>query len=1229
MKRKVVNLLLTKITAILLVASMTVSIIMSSDKNCALFNAIAHVFADEIDDPANEGEYSENDADTIDSGDTEVSDITDTVEGDDTVEPENTEGITAEPSETESNTEDNETGLVYRQVKAEGEDDLYVSGLMPEDIRVTAESVEVEVSGAYVIAAYDIKVFDVNGNEWQPEQPLTISVAPDSMNAKSEDETQVIYVPDELAESGNPVDIDDKSIEKIDAVIEDGNVVFEAEHFSVYVIIEHEGGDVVTPRVEFHFISPVGETYQPTVTGGIAYYTSTPYVFNNKADEAGAGNHQVTSIVRDGDKLESIEAPMNTQNTYFYGWYAVDLSSENVTFNTSSQTFSGNITYSWPNEDPLRVELDKTVSVSAARDSSNNITSVTWTIGSVSGTSTDVDASGCAHVYLAPIYSNYYFVNFHLGARGETTAETLLSRKLIVLGNSNLTHVKISDVQAPSNDPVHVVFIGWEENTGTEQNPVWSLFRTIDSDNNEIVQPGMDGTYIEVGPKTVDLYPFFVQARYINFNIGASGNGALYLGPQLMFTSDEAAGDEYALTSLPTTTRAGYTFAGWYTGADGTGTQITDASGNIRNISYSETGSYTGVNGITYSGISYKIENGKIYAYNALDELTLYAKWTPNITATYKVVIWKQRSSDAAGITDANKTYDYETYFYDNAWNTSNPVTENTLRSFSGYDASGNTVGPRNLLDMTFTGFKAGRYDYVGDVNPQGSTVINVYYDRITFNLKFIFARRQLSNGSETGNFLVPVLNNRFNPPSTITWQAYCTQGTGINWDSANTTVLSQVCSYPANRIESADYNGYRYYFYVITANYDSLIASEWPDYNNFPTVGANNANRRLSGWWLMATADLYGSPGQNDTVKGVVSTMDELILGDPDSPDGNFLIASYRTSTPNNWTYNIYMETLSGVDYSGQTTVTRNNKTYYLADSFVARSSNTDLSQQNAPAYSGFEDGERVSGGTLTANFYYTRKSYNLTFSANYPLALAGNAPAAQVFTNISYDQSLASYSSTAAPATPSNDYYFDGWYEDASGTVPFDFAHETMPSANKIVYAKWSLVEYQINIDPNGGIVDSIDYSWFTSHNTLDVTGLSGTNNGYATYYDNEATQLIEPYNNLVRPYVEVSEAEAASMPAGTVYRYVYVYRSNQEGGTGKLGAAARTAVYIKDTEESLSAFYDYYCEQVRLRQARDPQLTALPRAQWEATYVSTEKSVRIHHLISRSPLNTRRPL
>ena len=1172
MRRKDVIRLIKRVIAIILVAVMTASVLTSYDRAGQFFNSVKTVFADEIEGEGEDDNSFIIDTEAPDTLETEPSYNEDCIDSDifeDTTGSSESEPAEDEPENTgtfETDSTNEDIGLIQREVKAEGED-IFVSGLLPSDAKVTAERVEVEVSGVKVIAAYDIKVFDKNGNEWQPVEPLKISVESDEVNKASEDETQVIYVPDDLAESGKPVDIKDTNLEKIDAVVKDGNVEFEAEHFSVYVIIEHMGGEVVTPRVQFHFIAPVAEGYQPTNNNGVFEYTSDPYTFNNKATDHQATNKQVSMIVRDGDKLESIEAPMNTQNTYFYGWYVVDMESDNVTFNSSTGTYSGTITYSWPLDDPGRVELDKTASVSAVR-SGSTITAINWTVGNASGTSTDIDSEGCAHVYLAPIYSNYYFVNFHLGARSETTAETLLSRKLIVLGNSNQTEVKVSDVEAPSNDPVHVVFIGWEENTGTEQNPEWTLIRTIDSHNQEIVDPGKDGKYITVGAKTVDLYPFFVQARYINFNIGPSGNGALFLGPQLIFTSDEAQSDEYALTTLPTTTRSGYTFGGWYTGPDGTGHQITDGSGNIIDYpdDYVVYGSYMGNN-----SVAYKISDGKLYAYDALDEVEFYANWISNTNATYKVVIWKQRVTDS--VNAVVKTYDYETYYYDDEWNTANTVTDAVLSNFSGKDSDSNSVTGRNLLNLSFEGFEYDRNDNTGTVDPQGSTVINVYYNRKSYTFTFQdhpYTATTSNNGTQYG-----LVENQY-------VQLYYRNNRWRLTNNNNGTVYNGT-RYTRNDNTWVDVR-------TITALSGQDISSE------FPIHGNNGAIYQYGERWMpVQPNDFY------DQVIVVISSI----------PNGNVTF-QLNTSSNSTKTMYFYVEVLPGE--TPETTVDGIGYKQYcnpINANYGFFTYNEDFLELEG--YVRDHSDPAFTNGQINANtakFYYTRERNDLIFSANYPHIYKVNEPQDQVFSNIPYEQRLASYSGTAAPEAPSSDYVFAGWYEDASGTVPFDFANETMPSAPKIIYAHWTLVEYPINVNPNGGVIDHIEYTWFTSAQ-LDAMGLDSSEwNGYATYFDNLATQTIESYDNLERNYVEVSDAEAAQMDPNDVYRYVYIYRSNQEGGQGKLGADARNAVYIRDTEASLSAFYDYYVYQVGLRQGRDPELTALPRAQWEATYVSTEK-------------------
>ncbi len=66
--------------------------------------------------------------------------------------------------------------------------------------------------------------------------------------------------------------------------------------------------------------------------------------------------------------------------------------------------------------------------------------------------------------------------------------------------------------------------------------------------------------------------------------------------------------------------------------------------------------------------------------------------------------------------------------------------------------------------------------------------------------------------------------------------------------------------------------------------------------------------------------------------------------------------------------------------------------------------------------------------------------------------------------------------YDSTLSLQTPTRDgYTFDGWYEDDALTTPLSYTN--MPAMNMTVYAKWSVINYDINYNYNGGAADSED--------------------------------------------------------------------------------------------------------------------------------------------------------
>ena len=101
---------------------------------------------------------------------------------------------------------------------------------------------------------FDICIMDELGQEVQPAEGTSVNVR--------------IELPDNECENVSVVHFSDDSEEGevIDNITDGQAVEFTAEGFSVYVIADHEGGDIITPRVEFHFLdSDVLFHYQTTV----------------------------------------------------------------------------------------------------------------------------------------------------------------------------------------------------------------------------------------------------------------------------------------------------------------------------------------------------------------------------------------------------------------------------------------------------------------------------------------------------------------------------------------------------------------------------------------------------------------------------------------------------------------------------------------------------------------------------------------------------------------------------------------------------------------------------------------------------------------------------------------------------------------------------------------------------------------------------------------------------
>ena len=206
-----------------------------------------------------------------------------------------------------------------------------------------------------------------------------------------------------------------------------------------------------------------------------------------------------------------------------------------------------------------------------------------------------------------------------------------------------------------------------------------------------------NGETINVSAARVELYPVCKAGFWLSFdaNIGQDDDPtkASFTAPQL-YVEDQN-------TQAPTApTRPGYTLEGWYTD---------------QNL----TQKYT-------------------FGQPLSNDMTLYAKWVPSGTVTYQVVIWKQKTTDDPYAADADKTYDYA----------AGPSATRTAQagstvSITSEDTNLARNATRNITMGTnekwnFFTYNANNTD-TGSVlvKGDGSTVLNVYYDRVPITINF------------------------------------------------------------------------------------------------------------------------------------------------------------------------------------------------------------------------------------------------------------------------------------------------------------------------------------------------------------------------------------------------------------------------------------------------------------------------------------------------------------
>lgn len=454
----------------------------------------------------------------------------------------------------------------------------------------------------------------------------------------------------------------------------------------------------------------------------------------------------------------------------------------------------------------------------------------------------------------------------------------------------------------------------------------------------------------------------------------------------------------------------------------------------------------------------------------------------------FTVVYWLENADDENGDSDGNG-YSY--------WaSVQLPSLSNEVIKGSDYsDLSRVTV---DKYEKAYS--QLDHYDESVTVSGDGSTVLNVYYNRKEYTLDFYYAMSTGStyyvvggtsyyfgtyntNGTTGHNRIDYYMQNFINDRNVVgTIEALPTLKDEYN--DGRYTVSSK-----SSTVNGTEYN---YHYISFTAKYGADITNLWPCnvlnsvtrtsggyHGNWNSMSASASawNGEYNVYYTQAHAD-------NQTIKGKYTRLDYTLLWDiwnhsySDSETVSYLCfwengADAGWSVPKLRRYNLYEDCGDGV--------------YEIIDSYDTVDDSGESGQQ-APSIIGFTKENTPQGCTAyeatenpdttlyqdayNVNFYYTRNQYNLSFQ-NYGVDLGSYT--------VPYDYDIADkYFVPDYPASlEPNAYIFDGWYTTPGcyGGSEFSFENAKMPLKNLQLYAKWTPVKHTVRFFTNNKIMEQYE--------------------------------------------------------------------------------------------------------------------------------------------------------
>ena len=397
-------------------------------------------------------------------------------------------------------------------------------------------------------------------------------------------------------------------------------------------------------------------------------------------------------------------------------------------------------------------------------------------------------------------------------------------------------------------------------------------------------------------------------------------------------------------------------------------------------------------------------------------ETVLYAKWTPK-SVGYTVVFWKQKVTDSKTATNAQKTYDY-------------------AESATGRTATvGTSVSPTSAdQSKSYTGFTYNGTNSVSvTVAADGTTVLNVYYDRNLMTLNFY--TRSGSNWSIsqtfTGLYGSTLASNNYTWPTGYSWNEQ-QNGFGTTQTFLDAFIFPDAgTTYNLYGQNTQSGSTIRHYKQNIDGTWNSTATNEVSasggtfnitnKYNGF-TV-AQYRTYRNSNWSSWQNC----SPG--DTVSSGYTILEVR------HTRNNYNLAYYNYNTISN-TVSVPYQSLLGSYATYTPPHPAGLPSYYAFIGWYKDPTLTTLfnfATETMPS----------SGVTVYAK--WAAPIYSISFET------AGGTPVAP--------QNITAGQTATAPADPTREgYEFQGWYTDSTYSTPYDF--NAPITQNTVIYAKWKQI-------------------------------------------------------------------------------------------------------------------------------------------------------------------------